>query len=63
MGFLDPHCPTQPQMKVVNPNGTPQQQKSISDNDEKSVAYIAHYFTKTSEEYVWKNQRGYPNPQ
>lgn len=63
MGFLDPHCPAQPQMKVVNPNGTPQQQKSISDNDEKSVAYIAHYFTKTAEEYVWKNQRGYPNPQ
>lgn len=63
MGFLDPHCPAHPDMKVVNPNGTPQKQQSISDQDEKSVAYIAHYFTKTAEEYVWKNQRGYPNPQ
>lgn len=57
---IDMHCPLHPTLKVVNPNGTLSQQKSISDKDEKSVAWIDHYFTKTAEEYVWKMRRGFP---
>lgn len=57
---VDMHCPLQPSMRVVNPDGSPALQQSISDHDEKSVAWIDHYFTKTAEEYVQKMRRGFP---
>lgn len=56
----DPHVPYEPTMRIVNPDGSRQQQQPISEKDEKSVAYIAHYFTKTVEEYVHKVMREYP---
>ena len=59
----DPHMPYQPVLRVVNPDGSQQKQSAISEKDEKSVAYLAHYFTKTAEEYVQKMMRGYPLPQ
>ena len=59
----DPHMPYRPVLRVVNPDGSQQKQSAISEKDEKSVAYLAHYFTKTAEEYVQKMMRGYPLPQ
>ena len=61
ISFNDPHCPNAPKLKVVNVHGDEVKQVPIQDIVIHDTACINHYDTKTAEEWVEKNRRGWPD--
>lgn len=52
IAICDPHCPTQPQMKVVNARGERVPQLPVQDTCIHHPARVDHYDTKTADEYI-----------
>lgn len=61
ISFNDPHCPNAPKLKVVNVHGITVKQVPIHDQVIHDIAHVKHYDTKTAEEWVAKNRRGWPD--
>ena len=61
ISFNDPHCPNAPTLRVVNVLGEAIVQKPVQPKAIHRVAWIDHYDTKTAEEWVAKNRRGWPD--
>ena len=61
ISFNDPHCPNAPRLKVVNVHGITVKQVPIQDQVIHDIAHVKHYDTKTAEEWVAKNRRGWPD--
>jgi len=57
VAICDPHCPTRPQMVIVNARGEQVKQQPIQDGCIHNPARVDHYDTKTADEYInvkWK---------
>ena len=61
ISFNDPHCPNAPKLTVVNVHGISVKQVPIQDQVIHDIARVDHYDTKTAEEWVAKNRRGWPD--
>ena len=61
ISFNDPHCPNAPKLKVVNVHGISVKQMPIQDQVIHDIARVDHYDTKTAEEWIDKNRRGWPD--
>ena len=61
ISFNDPHCPNAPKLKVVNVHSIIVKQVPIQDQVIHDIAHVKHYDTKTAEEWVSKNRRGWPD--
>ena len=61
ISFNDPHCPNAPKLMVVNVHGISVKQIPIQDQVIHDIARVDHYDTKTAEEWVAKNRRGWPD--
>ena len=61
ISFNDPHCPNAPKLKVVNVHGISVKQVPIQEQVIHDIARIDHYDTKTAEEWINKNRRGWPD--
>ena len=61
ISFNDPHCPNAPKLKVVNVHGISVKQEPIQEQVIHDIARIDHYDTKTAEEWINKNRRGWPD--
>ena len=59
ISFNDPHCPNAPELTVANTNGVQVPQKPIQDDVIHTMAWIDHYDTKSTEEWVAKVKRGW----
>ena len=57
IAICDPHCPTRPEMKVVDARGREVTQQPVQDDCIHHPARVDHYDTKTADEYInvkWK---------
>ena len=61
ISFNDPHCPNAPKLTVVNVHGISVKQMPIQDQVIHDIARVDHYDTKTAEEWIDKNRRGWPD--
>lgn len=61
ISFNDPHCPNAPKLMVVNVHGISVKQVPIQNQVIHDIARVDHYDTKTAEEWVAKNRRGWPD--
>ena len=61
ISFNDPHCPNAPKLMVVSVHGISVKQIPIQDQVIHDIARVDHYDTKTAEEWVAKNRRGWPD--
>ena len=59
ISFNDPHIPNAPELTVVNTIGVQVQQKPIQEEVIHTMAWIDHYDTKSTEEWVAKVKRGW----
>lgn len=58
ISFNDPHCPNAPALRVENALGERVPQIPIQVRAIQQKAWVDHYNTKSTEEYVWKCKRG-----
>ena len=52
IAFQDPHCPTRPQMTIVNARGELVSQQPVQDACIHHPVRVDHYDTKTADEYI-----------
>ena len=61
ISFNDPHIPNAPKLRAVNVLGEVIAQVPVQPKAIHRVAWINHYDTKTAEEWIDKNRRGWPD--